>query len=259
MSRKRLSKKQLKRDRFVEQTFDWAHWVETHRTQVLAGLAAAVVLVAGFFVYRSMTRGAEEAAARDYIQARQSYFTGNYQLAISDLENFLNQHGGTSYADDARFFLADAYHRGGQTDQAISALHDFLDRHGDSPLADNARRLLAATYAQAGDYDRAAETYREAIEAAQYDDLEVQLRETLADVYRIAGRREMAAEQYRIILEKEPEGEIAVRARRALAETTVQPLARGSAPAGAGGAPGTADQTGSAEETVAAEDGTTGP
>ena len=39
MSRKRLSKKQLRQDRFVQQTFDWAHWAETHRNHVIAGIA----------------------------------------------------------------------------------------------------------------------------------------------------------------------------------------------------------------------------
>ncbi|MDX1662111.1 MAG: tetratricopeptide repeat protein, partial [Gemmatimonadota bacterium] len=119
MSRKRLSKKQLKRDRFVEQTFDWAHWVETHRREVLGGVVAAVLLVAGFFVWRSMQASATEAAARDYLSARQAYDTGNWALAASDLQTFVDRHGGTPYGDDAMFFLASAYYQSGQMEPAI--------------------------------------------------------------------------------------------------------------------------------------------
>ena len=142
MSRKRLSKTQLKRDRFVERTFDWAHWAETHRREMVGAVVALVVLVAGFFVYRNVSRGAEDEAARDYLMARQAYFAGNYQLAVSDLQGYLDRHGGTPYADDALLLLAESQIQSGQPAEAVASLEQLLDEHGDSPLADNARRLL---------------------------------------------------------------------------------------------------------------------
>lgn len=230
MSRKRLSKTQLKRDKFVEQTFDWAHWVETHRNQVIGGVVAAVLIVAGFFVWRNMQASAGEAAARDYLSARQAYDSGNWALAASDLQRVVNQHGGTAYGDDAMFFLASAQYRSGQMEPAIQTLRDFLDRHEDSGYADNARRLLVAAYQGLGQFDQAAEVYREAIEDARYEEVEVQLRGELADLYAAQNRRDLAADQYRQILELEPEGPIADRARREYAELTVQPLSGPAAP-----------------------------
>ncbi len=227
MSRKRLSKKQLKRDRFVEQTFDWAHWAETHRNQVLAGVVGVALLVAAFFVYRNMARDAEAQAARDYISARQSYFAGNYPLAVSDLRRFLDEHGRSSYADDAEFFLADAYHEAGDDAQAIAALEKFLDDHGKSPFAGAARRLLAAVYQSAGQYDKAVETYREAIDAAGYDELKAQLHHELAEVYEAQGKPAQAVDEYRAVVELEPDGDAAQEARRRIAEITVQPIAVG--------------------------------
>lgn len=224
MSRKRLSKKQLKSDRFVEQTFDWMHWAETHRPQVVAALVGLVVLVAALFVYRSMSRGSEERASGEYLEARQAYFAGNYPLAASDLRQFLQRHGRTSYADDARFFLADALYEAGQTEEAIRALQEFLDRHDDSPFAPNARLLLAAAYARSGQTAQAVEAYQEALEEAATDFQRIQVQQALARVYEQEERLDEAAAAYRAILEIDPEGPLADEARRELAELTVRPI-----------------------------------
>lgn len=231
MSRKRLSKKQLKRDRFVEQTFDWAHWAETHRREVLGGIVAAVLLVAGFFVWRGMQASAAEVAARDYLSARQAYDSGNWALAASDLQAFVNRHGDSRFEDDAMFFLGSAYYQSGQMEPAIRSLRDLLDEHEDSGFADNARRLLAAAYQGLGQLDQAAEVYREAIERTDYDEVEIQLRAELADLYAAGNRRDLAADQYRQILELESEGPIAEEARRQYAELTVQPIGGAATPA----------------------------
>lgn len=224
MSRKRLSKKQLRRDKFVEQTFDWAHWAETHRREMIGGVVALVILVAGFFVYRNVSRGADEEAARDYLMARQGYFAGNYQLAISDLQQFVDRHGGSSYSDDALLFLGESQLQAGLPEEAAATLEELLNDHGGSPLADNARRLLAVAYAQAGQLDRAIETYRAAIEGAPYDELKAQLHRSLALLYESESRMEEAAAEYRAIIELDPEGPMANEARREIAELTVQPL-----------------------------------
>ena len=224
MSRKRLSKTQLKRDRFVERTFDWAHWAETHKREMVGAGVALAVLVAGFLVYRNVSRGAEEEAARDYMMARQAYFAGNFQLAVTDLQGYLGRHGGTEYADDAMLFLAESQLQAGQPAEAVATLEQMLDQHGDSPLADNARRLLAAAYGQAGQLERAVETYREAIENAEFDEQRIQLRTSLAELYASQSRKAEAVEEYRAIVELQPESPAADEARRAIAELTVQPL-----------------------------------
>lgn len=230
MSRKRLSKKQLKRDKFVEQTFDWVHWAETHRPQVIAAAIGLVVTVVAFFVYRSMSAGAEERAALAYLEARQSYFAGNYPLAASDLRQFIQRDGDTDFGDDARFFLADALYEAGQTQEAVGALEDFLSRHGDSPFAPNARLLLAAAHQSEGRLDRAVEVYEEALADVDESYRRVQIHEALAQVYELQRRPEAAAEQYRAILELDPEGSTGAEARRELAELTVRPLGVVAAP-----------------------------
>lgn len=252
MSRKRLSKKQLRRDKFVEQTFDWAHWAETHKGQVVGGLVVVALLVAGFFVYRGMSRSAEAQASEDYLRARQALSVGNYPLAASDLQSFVSRHGGSRYADDARFFTALAHYRAGQYGEAIRTLEEFLDRHGDSPFADNARWMLAAAHQEAGQFDRAVAAYREAIAEADYDAQKARLHEALAAVYAAQGRTEEAAEQYRAIIDLEPEGPAADRARRDLAEVTVEPL-------GAAGEPSTPAEVSAASPAESVPDTTTAP
>ncbi len=224
MSRKRLSKKQLKRDRFVEHTFDWAHWVETHRSQVLALLAGIAVLVGAFFVYRGLARASEEEAARSYMDARQAYFAGNYQLAVSDLQGFLQDHGGSSYGDDARIFLADALYQAGDPQAAVETLQEFFENDGDSPFALNAWLLMAAAYQGMGQLDEAIEAYREALETATVDAQRVRIHEGLADAHELKGDTQAAAAELQAIVNLDPESAAALQARRELAELTVQPI-----------------------------------
>jgi predicted negative regulator of RcsB-dependent stress response len=230
MSRKRLSKKQLKSDRFVQRTFDWAHWAETHRNQVIAGVVGIVVLGGAFFVYRAMAQSAEEEAARNYGEARQAYFAGNYQLAASDLEGFIRRHGDSRYGDDAQFFLADALYEAGDAAGAVKGLQEFLDRHEDSPFAASARTLLGAAYLKLGQYPQAVAAYEAALEEASHDAERIQIRQALADVYQAQEQNDQAVAQYRAILELAPESPAATDARREIAELTVKPL---GAPTGA--------------------------
>lgn len=227
MSRKRLSKKQLKRDRFVEHTFDWAHWVETHRSQALAVLAGLAVLVAAFFVYRGLARASEEEAARGYLEARQAYFAGNYQLAVSDLQGFLQDHGDSSYGDDARIFLADALYQAGDPQAAVETLQEFFEHDGDSPFALNARLLMAAAYQGMGQLDQAVAAYREALDTATVDAQRVRIHEGLADVHELKGDTRAAAAELQAIVDLDPESAAAAKARRELAELTVQPIPMG--------------------------------
>jgi tetratricopeptide (TPR) repeat protein len=191
---------------------------------MVGGVIALVVLLAGFFVYRGVSRGAEEEAARDYLMARQGYFAGNYQLAVSDLQGFLDRHGGTPYADDALLFLGESQLQAGQPAEAVTTLQELLDEHGSSPLADNARRLLAVAYGQAGQLERAVAMYREAIENAPFDEQKLQLHASLAGLYETQSRKEEAVAEYQAIIELQPEGPAADEARREIAELTVRPL-----------------------------------
>jgi predicted negative regulator of RcsB-dependent stress response len=227
MSRKRLSKHQLKRDRFVEQTFDWAHWAETHRRQFLAGAAVLALAFGGFFVFQAMSRSAEEDASGAYMEARQAYFAGNFPLAASDLEDFVRLHGDTSFADDARFFRADALYQAGNNEAAGEALEEFLSRHGDSPFAQMARLLSATVYARLNRYEDAKAAYERAIEEAGFDVERARIHEELARLYVSRGDNADAAAQYRRIAELVPDTEVASRALRREAELSVEPLAVG--------------------------------
>jgi predicted negative regulator of RcsB-dependent stress response len=237
MSRKRLSKKQLKGDKFVERTFDWAHWIETHRSQAIGVVVILLLMAAGLFAWRQMSRSAEEGASVAYGQARQAYFAGNWQLAVADLQGFLNRYGDSTYAVDARFFLADAYYQAGQYQPAVQSLEEFLDDYGDSPFAENARQLLAASYQQMGQFPQAIAVYERAIESTDSDVAKINYRNAMARIYASQGDIEGAANQYRAIVEIDPEGDAAREARRKLAELSVEPL----------GAP----STGGEEEAVA--------
>lgn len=225
MSRKRLSSKHVKQDKFVQQTFDWMHWAETHRSQVVGAVVGIALLVVAFFVYQNVSGRNEETASREYILSRQAYMSGNYQLATSDLEDFLRRHGGTSYGDDAQFFLADGYYQSGRWQEAVSSARVLLNEHRDSPFVGAAWSVIGASSLRLEDYDGAIAAYQSALDVATYDARRVEVLESLGRAYEARGDSEAAVEQYRAILELEDEGGTALKARRRIAELTVEPLA----------------------------------
>ena len=225
MSRRRLSKQKLKSDRFVRQTFDWAHWAETHTKQLLAGAAVVVVLVAGFFLYRGSIQRADESASIDYLLARQAYFAGNFPLAVNDLTAFLAENERSSYADDARFFLARSLYEAGQYGQAIVILNDLLSGFGSSPFSTAGRRLLAASQMAEGDNEAAVETLVDAVDRAGDDIERIMILDELGRAYENLGRTDDAAAQYQAIIDLGSDNPAAGGARRRMSEITVRPIA----------------------------------
>ncbi len=238
---KRISKQELKRDRFVDTTFDWALWIrENTRIVALAGGGLALVVLALLLYRGAQGRGSAEAAVR-FDQVRQAYTAGNYQLAANDFKQFLNQYGDSDYADEATLYLADSYFKAGDYPAAVSALEDFERRRGDSPLRYGATSLLAASYEESGDLAKAAETYAEARDAASFDYQRAAALMDRGRVYTAQGHRDKAAEAYREVVEKYPEAPSVREASVRLAEVTVTPLT--GAPSTGASPNSTADST----------------
>lgn len=223
-TRKRLTKKQLKRDRFVDTTFDWALWARENVRQVGAIAAGLVVIGLAIFLYRTSEAREARQASQEFQEILRTYGSGNFQLAANDFREFLSKYKGTRYGSEATLYLANSYLQAGDAKSAVKTLEEARGRSEDANVAYAAGTLLGSAYETTGDAAKAAEAYRGAGEKARYD---FERAEALMNEARVqsAGKDvEKAVAAYREVVERYPASEAAAEAKVRLAEATAEPL-----------------------------------
>jgi TolA-binding protein len=225
LTNRRITRRELKRDPFVDTVFDWTVWVRENLRTVLVGVGVLAAVVAGLLLFRASRTAEDREASRRFREIMQAYEVGNYQLAANDLRQFRQAYESTELADDAALYLGDSYVRAGDHPAAINVLRDFEDRYGESPYRHAAAALLGAAYESSGDWTKAAEAYERARELGEHDYQKVDALLDLARVRIAAGDEEAGLEAYRTVVSDFPEAARASEARVRVAELTVEPLA----------------------------------
>lgn len=168
-------------DAFVATIKRIIDWGQQNRRQVTIGGAVVLVIAAVAAWMIVQQRSLETTAQSRLAEVQQSVAGGNPQLAIRDLESFLDTFGSTEAADQARLMLADLLVGEQRPEEAIEALGDLPQRL-DDPFGLAAARLHASALESLQRYDDAVRAYRRIAEAARFP---YQRREALADAARI--------------------------------------------------------------------------
>ena len=160
--RRRLTKKELKQDQFVESAMSVLSGLRKHGTKIGVGAVLIIfLLIASFYYFQSKRRTALDAIA-DLSAATALYSTGDFPNAIPRLQNHLLQYGGTKSGAKALYFLANARYFQGNFDGALQDFKRFLERSPDDPLlSPSAQMGTAACYEQIEEWWEAAEGYEE--------------------------------------------------------------------------------------------------
>jgi tetratricopeptide (TPR) repeat protein len=170
----RISRKELKRDEFIEATKEAEHWLEDNWPLVLkiaAGVAAVGLVVAiGYWVVKANREKAATLFAEglsQYEQARGTGFGDPAQLeaALGSFEASANK-GSGSIEQIATFYRGVSLHRLGRNEDAIPFLREVADAESvNTTLAGSAKALLAEVYETVGDEDQAIEVLQSLIDA----------------------------------------------------------------------------------------------
>lgn len=218
----RLTRKEIKRNEFVEAIERSASFVERNaRALVVGAVAVAVAVIAAFGVWSWMkSRGGEANEA--LTEALEVYRPEDPAAAGDDpalateearraraaekFEAVRDDYGFTDAADVAAVYLGRIAAEGGDLERARDLWEDFVDEHGDTLLGREIRLNLIALTREQGRAEAAAADL-EAMLAAAPDDRElpgdVVLYE-LAVTYDELGQEEQAAATYRRLIEEYP-------------------------------------------------------
>lgn len=152
----------------VEVKQDAQDYFEKHKSLILGIIAAFIILVGGYIVYKYMIQMPKETSAKAAIfKAEQQFQRDSFALALENpgggFEGFLDiieNYSGTQTANLAKLYAGISYMNVGRFNDAV----DYLNSHsatGDyAPILKNGN--LGDAYSELGDMDKAIASYKKA-------------------------------------------------------------------------------------------------
>lgn len=189
-------------DAFLRGVERFIAWTTEHRTSVIAGSVALVLLVAAGIYYVNYRSNLEEMASSEIQSIRAELATGTSAEATSRLDEFVTRFGGTEAGDEARILLGRLQMSNGDTEAALEAVAPVLERPVEEPLGHAAATITAAAHEDQGQREQALEVLQEVADGARFP---FQRREANAARARLLiedGRLEEAAAIYERLAEE---------------------------------------------------------
>lgn len=157
----------------VEVTGSAQNFFEKNQLYIFGGLAAAVLIVGGFFAYRLFfEQPRQKEAVQQMYKAQEQFERDSFKLALvnpgSGFPGFLDimeNYSGTKAANSARYYAGISYLHLGQFDAAIQYLKEFSADEEILPIMKNG--ALGDAYAEKGELDTALDYYEDAVDAGE--------------------------------------------------------------------------------------------
>jgi TolA-binding protein len=219
MSPHRITKKEMKQDKFVTYSLRVSEWIQKHLNEVLMA-AGGVVLVAAvlFFIFSSQAKR-ERKAAELLGKASFGLQSGNMAGAVEDLQTVVNSYASTKSAGQAAFYLAYAYFYARDYVQAQSLFEKYVQKYREDPLLSaSAQAGIADCQMQTGDPAAAAESFLKAVSMSPQIFLAPQYLLRAASAYMQADQNERAREILHRLIDEYPDSREVQRAKADLAQ-----------------------------------------
>jgi tetratricopeptide (TPR) repeat protein len=166
-ARKKITHKELKKDKLVTTYFNVKNWFEKPENRKKVGMAAGIVavLVIAVFLYISNRRTKNEEAEAKLSLIVNLYQQGKYQEAINGdaatstpgLNEIVANYGSTNAGQTAKYFLANCFYNIKDYDNALKYFDDYSGNN--DFIKASCISGMAAVYEAKGDMNKAAEYY----------------------------------------------------------------------------------------------------
>jgi tetratricopeptide (TPR) repeat protein len=199
-AKKKISKRVIKEDKLVTTYFEARTWLDENRKRLSTiGGIVVVVLLAVWFYYNNVHTNNEKAAT-EFAKVFVYYDNGQYQIAVNGipernvagLQSIVDNYGGTTAGNIAKFYLANAYYNMLDYDKALRYFEDFSS--SESLLKISALSGAGACYEAKKDYKKAAENFEKAGLKSSDDPNAAENLTSAARNYAKSGEKERALE-----------------------------------------------------------------
>lgn len=220
----RLTKQELKHDRFLELVQEGVAYAREHALIVGGGILvfiAAVALAVRVAGQAAGPRADNEDAQRALAAAKTEFALGRMDSGREALVQLGKSHRGSRAGREAVYILANAYYENGDWANAKASFEDFLKKPlYDDLLMDGAKMGLAACTEESGDLAGAYDAYRALTEGAKLLGTRIDATMSAARCAQALGRKDDARSLYQTIVDKYPTSPAADQAKFALGGLT---------------------------------------
>jgi tetratricopeptide (TPR) repeat protein len=205
--KKKVTKQDLKEDKFVKTALQAKTYLDENYNQVLMVVAAVFAIIVIFIIYNYVTKQTREEAYSQLGIAQVEFSNSNYGKATQRLQRLIADYGGTDAANQGLFLLANIYYQQGEFVDASNYFERFIDTYSGSDI------LLASGYAGLAscrevdnNFSDAAELYEKAADLNP-DFVESDNYHYIAGIcYKKAGLLDHAKTQFQRIINKSETG-----------------------------------------------------
>jgi len=165
--KKRLTKQELKEDKFVKTTLQVKSYVDQNYKQVMTVVLSVFALIVVLIVYGQLSGESSQAAQGQLGIAQIEYNNENYDQARERLHRLIDQYGSSDAAQQGRLILANIYYNEKDYDSAELYFREFIDSYsGSDILLASGYAGLAACLELKNNFSDAAELYEKAAKQA---------------------------------------------------------------------------------------------
>jgi tetratricopeptide (TPR) repeat protein len=173
--KKKLSKKEIKQDKFVETYYKVYGYFDENKSRMLTYAVALIIVVFAVIYYINNKKENNEKAEVLLSQVMNVYDQGSYLEAIegrpsqniSGLKKIVEDYGSTENGETAKIYLANSYDMLGKSDEALKYYSDY---GGDIAIYKAASLAgQAGIYAGRKEYEKAADLFRKASRISKTD------------------------------------------------------------------------------------------
>ena len=160
----------------AEVTKDTQHWLELYKKPIMYGAIALVVLIAGWYAWKSYVDSNQKKAVQAMWKAEQMFERDSFAVALNNpgggYEGFLgiiSKYGSTPAGNLSHYYAGISFLNLGKFDEAIQHLDDFSPSGEVSPTMKYG--ALADAYSEKQDFKKALKYYKEAATSGGIEDM----------------------------------------------------------------------------------------
>lgn len=182
-------------------------FVLKYKKQLIGGISAVILLIAGILCYQNYyAQPREDKASAAMAKAEENFRNNEYELALNGNEGvagftqIMKDYSGTDAATIAKVYAGECYAQLGQYKEAVSMLEGF-DK-GDQMISPAILGTLGNCYAQLGQMEKAASTLMNAAKKADNITLSPVFLIQAGEIFESLGKKEDARKAYQQIKDK---------------------------------------------------------